>query len=145
MADGVAEEVIEVANETAPNPQIVILNFGDNDIREGGQLQAILSYFEELMEQLTEIPFCRVVLTSLVPDRYKQTKEDFNNLNHHLRILCNGNPKASFCDFTHQLFEDGRLNAGLYKDNVHLNFWGSKLMAESIYQHLVDLPIINGP
>ena len=64
----------------APSPQIVILNFGDNDIREGGQPKDILPYFEELVELLTEIPYCRVVLTSLVPSigKYEQTKEDFN-------------------------------------------------------------------
>ena len=66
MADGVVFEVSNRANQFAPLPQRIILNFGDNDIRDGGSLEDILAYFVELVDQLTAIPYCRVVLTSLV-------------------------------------------------------------------------------
>ena len=147
MEDGVVFEVSNRANQFAPLPQRVILNFGDNDIRGRGSLENILAYFVELVDQLTAIPYCRVVLTSLVPSygRYEETKEEFNRLNNHLKVLCNNNPNATFCNFTRRLYQDGILDGGLYRDNVHLNYNGSTIMAESIYSHLVNLPRIKKP
>ena len=147
MEDGVVVEVSNRANQFSPLPQWVVLNFGDNDIREGRAPEDILADFVEVVDRLTAIPYCRVVLTSLVPSfgRYEETKEEFNRLNNYLRVLCNNNPKATFCNFTRRLYQDGILDGGLYRDNVHLNFLGSKTMAESIYAHLVNLPRIKTP
>ena len=148
MCDGVVPEASERAEETAPDPQVVIFMFGDNDVRKGGIPEDILSDFVEALDQLTAIPYCRVVLCSLVPSygRYDETKEEFKRLNNHLRILCNGNPKATFCDFTRQLFKDRlTLDGSLYHDDVHLNDRGSEIVAKAIFTHLVKLPRIKTP
>ena len=79
MEDGVVDEVSHYATQFAPLPQWVILNFGDNDLREKRRVEDIVAEFAEVVDRLTAIPYCRVVLTSLVPSyaRYEETKHDF--------------------------------------------------------------------
>ena len=147
MEDGVVDEVSHYATQFAPLPQWVILNFGDNDLREKRRVEDIVAEFAEVVDRLTAIPYCRVVLTSLVPSyaRYEETKHDFKSLNDHLKVLANASPKVTFCDFTRCLFQDGILDGNLYRDNVHLNYVGSKTMAESIFAHLINQPKIKTP
>ena len=142
------EEIVSTAQSVSPSPFFIIVNYGDNNIRalirRNGHASAIFPLFIQLLDRLEAIPFCRVILTSLVPTygRDNTTKEEFNCLNEFLRNLCNDRPRASYCCFVRQLFVNGELNHEFFDDDVHLSFAGAETMANAFRSHLYNLPRI---
>ena len=142
------EEIVSTAISVSPSPHFIIVNYGDNNIRalvrRNGHSSAIFPLFIQLLDRLEQIPFCRVILTSLVPTygRDNTTKEEFNCLDEFLRNLCNDRPRASYCCFVRQLFVNGELNGEFFDDDVHLSFAGAETMANAFRSHLYNLPRI---
>lgn len=138
------DEVVERASQVSPMKQVIVLNYGDNNTRENGRSSDIFPYFSQLLDRLQDIPFCSVVLTSVVPTfgRDEDTKEEFNRLNNFLRILCKDKPRAFYLAFVHRLFVNGNLHQDYFDDSVHLSSEGARIMAEAIHRRLVFLPRI---
>ena len=138
------DEVIERASQVSPRKQVIVINYGDNNIRENERLSDIFPYFSQLLDRLQDIPFCSVVLTSVVPNfgRDEDTKEDFNSLNNFLKSLCNDNPRAHYLCIVRRLFVNGNLHQDYFDDAVHLSSEGARIMAEAIHHRLVFLPRI---
>ena len=145
MDQSVVDQVIEEAEERSPTKQVVVLNFGDNNLRRGKETAAAVSkFFEEIVLRFEQIPFARVVLTSLVPSygNDSETKEEFNRLNNMLKNLCRNKNRASYSKITKNLkTEDYRAIDGdkFYEDDVHFNATGAEVFANAIYTHLHNL------
>ena len=144
------DEIVSTAWSTASkvSPLFIVLNYGDNNtralLRRNGHSSAIFPLFSQLLERLEEVPFCRVIFTSLVPTfgKDEDTKEEFHSLNEFLRNLCKDRPRASYCCFVRQLFVNGELNGEFFDDDVHLSFSGAEVMATAFHRHLYNLPRI---
>ena len=142
------EEIVSTALSVSPSPHFIIVNYGDNNIRalvrRNGHSSAIFPLFSQLLDRLEQIPFCRVVFTSLIPTfgKDQDTKEEFHSLNEYLRNLVKGRPTASFCCFVRQFFVDGELHGDFFDDDVHLSFSGAEIMANAFHRHLYSLPRI---
>ena len=140
------DEVVERASQVSPRKQVIVINYGDNNIRQNERLCDIFPYFSQLLDRLQDIPFCSLVLTSVVPNfgRDEDTKEDFNRLNNFLKSLCKDNPRAFYLCIVRQLFVNGNLHQDYFEDRVHLSSEGARIMAKAIHHRLVFLPrIIN--
>ena len=146
MDQSVVDEVTYWAREFSPQKkQYIVLNFGDNNIRGQEHPSEILPFFTEIVSQLEEIPFVRLVLTSLVPNYGDDvtTKEDFICMDEMLKALALNSSKTRFCTFAGQLFQDGELYRGYFsRDKLHLSNDGARVIAQSIYQHLYRAPRI---
>ena len=143
-------EIVSTAWDIASqvSPLFIIVNYGDNNTRallqRNRHSSAIFPLFSQLLDKLEEIPFCRVILTSLVPTfgKDEDTKEEFHSLNDFLRNLCKDRPKASYCCFVRKLFVNGELNGDFFDDDVHLSDAGAAIMANAFHRHLYNLPRI---
>ena len=142
------DDIVTTAHQVSPSPSFFIVNYGDNNVRDlvrkNRHASAIFPLFVQLLDRLEEIPFCRVILTSLIPSfgRDEDTKEEFHSLNEFLRNLCKDRPRASYCCFVRQLFVNGELSGDYFDDNVHLSFAGATIMANAFHRHLYRLPRI---
>ena len=144
ISQSLVGEIDTKAVQVAPQKQFIVVTYADNNFRRGQKVEDVLPLFSQIISIAEKLPFCRVVVTSMVPSfgRDEEMKEEFQKLEEALKKMCHNSSKASYCSFVNKLMVRGKLNAANFDDDVHLSSAGAKIMAESIHRHLVNLPKI---
>ena len=103
-----------------------------------------MKLIKKLLNEITNIPKCHLVLTSLLPSLetnhlckyvFKEVSESIKNI-----TLKYGPERASFINLNKAFLHAGKIKYELYEDGVHLNTAGAKELASRIVNHLKYIP-----
>ena len=118
---------------------------GDNNLRRVKEdPEDYLKLIKKLLNEITNIPKCHLVLTSLLPSLetnhlckyvFKEVSESIKNI-----TLKYGPERASFINLNKAFLHAGKIKYELYEDGVHLNTAGAKELASRIVNHLKYIP-----
>ena len=130
--------IFQDAYSFAPGFQFHILLLGDNNLRHP-PMEPVASFIgkcEYLVQGLSYIPNCHVILVSIIP--CPKTNEKFLEANSRLREISHRNFHfVSYLDLERTRFfiNGGAINENLFYDGIHLRDEGSEMLAKLIFKH----------
>jgi hypothetical protein len=137
----VVENIIAGINRDAGAPQCVVIILGSNNLRRRSEgPEDIMPFFKSIVDHVSSIDQCHVVITSIIPS--PATNETFGDTNTQLKVLCRENKEScSFLNLTPGLCDiDGEIEHHHYKiDKIHLNGDGASIIASTFRHTLMNV------
>lgn len=142
-------EKYDVNPERVP---LVVVHLGSCDFSMGpdGSATPAKEVYAEYIEALNAISSkfhqAEIAIAS-IPPRYLKSQETINadginnqieKLNNKLHELCDQEENLIFIDNTELYWEGGKVKAGVFRDSIHLNKDGRKLLNESLIAGIRD-------
>ena len=138
---GMAEDVDEFICDT----NAVVIHAGTNNLSDGDSIEAIIGQYTEIAETIRYINSeCKIVISSNLPRKNdKLANQLIAQTNKSIMQLCDSK-SYHFFNNTENFHADGSVKTMLYKDNIHLNAQGGKVLGETLVNKLktvLDIPV----
>ena len=120
--------------------QFHVILLGDNNLRDMEPLDSLIGKFTYLVQALSYVPNCNIILVSILPS--PKTNQKFLEANFRLKNLANRHFNfCSYLDLERSRFflNNGDINESLYYDRIHLKDSGSEILAKLIFNHCLSL------
>jgi len=150
------EDVIKMIKSKNDRPSIYVLCVGTNNVRQQAnmdEVEKIIEWHEAIAKAVRETSRSVLPVISPIPDSKKYTQDFMEILHHRLEVA------MADADYVDGKFYDciryinfvdkylpyrpqagRRYRKDLYKDPVHLNKTGTKLLAKEIFCRLIQVP-----
>ena len=145
--DNVVQTIISKIDVLVPQPHVVTLVFGGNNISNGDQPEDIFRFFQRLVDHAKKVENVFLVICGLIPrpSTDQNTKELYDKTSRLLNNLCRENKaKCSFVNTSKMFCQNGEICLDFYAGKpglkVHLNQAGALIFAKGIHQAIRNIP-----
>ena len=150
MSNSIQEKIIKDMKEHAPEPQIIIVSLGDNNLRprglsRGHSLTEVTSCHEAIMREASNLQNVQLVIVGLLPcPKYETvTKMPFKSASQELKRMCREHRGCHFIDIAKKFVCNKVVNPNLFSDGIHMNQQGREKYSEHVFRFILALPNVN--
>ena len=139
LTSSLTDKIVDSIRNSENTQDIHVLILGDNDLRHETTIKSIIENFEKITEYASFKPNCVIIVCSLIHGKLfdKQLKDKFFKLDRKLRILSNSKPEyVRFVNLRQHLDKE----TSFANDCVHLNAFGTKRLADTVYHAICCVP-----
>ena len=148
ISDSIVDEFSSKAISHYPNPYILFVLLGDNNMRPNRKNAEdcfeTLEFFERLIKNFSNFSHCKLVISSIIPSPLTDgvSKDIFKRTNTILNSMIKEEEnRVSFMNITNMFVFQGKVRREFFmKDKIHFNSCGAKLVANCIAEHVRKLP-----
>ena len=148
ISDSIVDEFTSKAISHYPNPYILFVLLGDNNMRPNRKNAEhcfeTLEFFERLIKNFSNFSHCKLVIGSIIPSPLTDevSKAIFKTTNNILNSMIKEEEnRVSFMNITNMFVFQGKVRREFFRrDKIHFNNRGTKLVAKWIFEHIRKLP-----
>ena len=140
LENHVIDKIIDQVRSRVPKLQCHVIFLGGNNLRWNEEsVDTYMSKCVSLVQKFREFPNAKLIFVSLIPSpkTHHICAKTFDLVNARLETLVSQN--KTFCSFLNLndiFLPNGRINHGLYSDDIHLTLNGTQEIALAISSHL---------